>query len=250
MQSRQLDSDKTRYVVVVGSHTDVGKSVVSATLCYGLGLGYHKLVQAGTPTDSDFVASLTPHTPIIPSVISLRTPTSPHRAKRLESIEYDAFSLPLPICQLYTKILIETAGGLYTPIDSVHCVLDWVAYHRLPVVLVGRHYLGAINHMLLSIEALKSRDIEILGVVMSGRCDSEAQDSEMFIMKYANVQIAHLEEFTISKTKAYETKKVREEFINASHALINELKEMDLPILKWAMGDRQPAKEGRLLLGD
>lgn len=218
MSSHRQYPNNTRYVVVVGSHTDAGKSVVSAALCYGFGLCYHKLVQAGTPTDSDFVASLTPHTRIIPSAICLRTPTSPHRAKRLESIEYDAFSLPLPTCSSCAKILIESAGGLYTPIDSTHCVLDWVVYHRLPVVLVGRHYLGAINHMLLSIEALKARDIEILGVVMSGRCDSEAQDSEAFITQYTHIPIAHLPEFEMCDTQT-----MHEHFAMAADVLVSEL---------------------------
>lgn len=206
------------YLVVVGSHTDVGKSAVSAALCYGLGLAYHKIVQAGTPTDSDVIATLTPDTHIIPSAITLQTPTSPHRAKKLESLHYDALELPLPTRTTpETTILIETAGGLYTPIDSTHCVLDWVAYHHLPVVLVGRHYLGAINHILLSIEALKTRNIDILGLIISGARDSQAYDSEEFITQYSQMPIAHLREFD------KDTLHVREDFARVACELVIEL---------------------------
>lgn len=232
------------YLAVVGSHTDVGKTAVSAALCHTLGLAYHKLIQAGTPTDSEAVAALTPHTPIIPSAITLRTPTSPHRAKRLESLEYDALTLPLPTLPMRDEpvgksaptpspkstpkkpapkpahILIETAGGLYTPLDSVHCVLDWVAHHRLPVVLVGRHYLGAINHMLLSLQSLKARGVPLLGLVISGACDDEGRDSEAFISQYAGVRIAHLGEFGSS-----------EEFASAANALARELEALKSPLL-------------------
>lgn len=217
------------YLAVVGSHTDAGKTAVSAALCHALGLAYHKLVQAGTPTDSERIASLTPHTPIIPSAITLRTPTSPHRAKRLESIDYDALSLPLPTESSTSEsssspahILIETAGGLYTPLDSTHCVLDWVVHHRLPVVLVGRHYLGAINHILLSIEALKARGVELLELVISGACDSAGRDSEEFITQYVGVRIAHLREFG-----------ELEEFGSAANAMVHELEALDSPILRF-----------------
>ncbi len=220
------------YLAVVGSHTDAGKTAVSAALCHTLGLAYHKLVQAGTPTDSERIASLSPHTPIIPSAITLRTPTSPHRAKRLESLDYDALSLPLPTGSLTptsesmavspAHILIESAGGLYTPLDSTHCVLDWVVHHRLPVVLVGQHYLGAINHILLSIEALRARDVEILGLVISGACDSQGRDSEEFITQYVGVRIAHLREFG-----------ELEEFGSAANAMVHELEALDSPILRF-----------------
>ena len=77
--------------------------------------------------------------------------------------------------------------------------------------------MGAINHILLSIEALKTRNIDILGLIISGARDSEAYDSEEFITQYSQMPIAHLREFDKN------TLRIREDFARAARDLVCEL---------------------------
>ncbi|MGI0406569.1 dethiobiotin synthase [Helicobacter himalayensis] len=180
---------------IAGAHTDIGKSAVSAALCFGLDFAYFKLVQAGKEEDKDIIASLAPKTKIYPNGFTLQTPASPHIAKNIENVEYNGLQIPLP--ETPQPLLLETAGGLYTPLDSQNCVIDYLALHKLPVLLVGGYYLGAINHILLSIEALKMRGIELLGLVMSeGKEKSAYADSfDSFIAQYSGVKIARFRHF-------------------------------------------------------
>lgn len=102
-------------IFIAGSHTDAGKTSVSAALCYAFSLDYFKLVQAGTPTDNQRIQSLTPATKIYPSGITLQTPASPHIGMQKEKISYNGLRIPLPKSE---NLLIESAGGLFTPLDS------------------------------------------------------------------------------------------------------------------------------------
>ncbi len=83
-------------IFIAGSHTDAGKTSVSAALCYAFKLDYFKLVQAGTPTDSQRIQALTPTTKIHPSGITLQTPASPHIGMQKENVHYDGLKIPLP----------------------------------------------------------------------------------------------------------------------------------------------------------
>lgn len=176
-------------IFIAGSHTDVGKTSVSAALCYALDLDYFKLIQAGTPTDSQKIRALTPKTKIYPDGITLKTPASPHIGMQKEKIYYNGLQIPLPLSE---NLLIESAGGLFTPLDNQKCMIDFLSFFRLPCLLVGAYYLGGINHILLSIEALKRRGISLLGVIISQ--DSNPQ-MDAFIESYAKVKIAHFAKY-------------------------------------------------------
>ncbi|RDU51936.1 dethiobiotin synthase [Helicobacter sp. MIT 00-7814] len=186
-------------LAIAGAHTDIGKSAVSAALCFGFDFAYFKLVQAGKEEDKDIIASLVPQAKIYPNGFTLQTPASPHIAKTIENVEYNGLQIPLPKTSqpLLQPLLLESAGGLYTPLDSQNCMIDYLALHKLPVLLVGGYYLGAINHILLSIEALKARGIELLGLVMSeGKEKSAHADSfDSFIAQYSGVKIARFRHF-------------------------------------------------------
>ena len=65
--------------------------------------------------------------------------------------------------------------------------------YRLPTLLVGSYYLGGINHILLSIEALKQRNIEILGLIISKEQNPQMDD---FIQNYTQIKIAHFHTYT------------------------------------------------------
>lgn len=195
-------------IFIAGSHTDVGKTSVSAALCYAFGLDYFKLVQAGTPTDNQRIQNLTPTTKIYPSGITLQTPASPHIGMQKEKISYNGLRIPLPKSE---NLLIESAGGLFTPLDTQKCMIDFLSTHRLPCILVGAYYLGGINHILLSIAALKAREIPLLGLIIS-----KEQNSTMdaFIKSYTQVKIAHFATYSDRETFQANANELKEEMQN------------------------------------
>lgn len=174
-------------IYVVGIHTDVGKTHFSAVFCKVFGYDYFKLIQAGEPKDSEFIHKFSPATHIFKEGVFLKTPASPHRGKRLEKLDYKGLEINLPKSE---NLLIETAGGLFTPLDESATMLDYISTFKYPCVLVGKYYLGAINHTLLSLEALNQRQIPIKALVMMGKKD---EDFDRFISIYAKVKIMYLD---------------------------------------------------------
>lgn len=167
-----------RAIVVTGTDTDVGKTVFSAALAGALDGHYWKPVQAGLDdgSDSASVAALSglTATHILPEAYRLTTPCSPHHAAEIDGVTIDPDRLIPP--QVEGPLVIEGAGGVLVPVTRELLYADLFARWRLPVVLVARTALGTINHSLLSIEALRSRGIAILGVAFVGDAvpDSEA----------------------------------------------------------------------------
>ncbi|EFC32019.1 dethiobiotin synthase [Campylobacter jejuni] len=176
-------------IFVSGVHTDVGKTHFSAAFCANFNYDYFKLVQAGTPTDSEFIAKFSPKTKIFKEGVFLQTPASPHLGKIKEKLDYKALELNLPKSE---NLLIELAGGLFSPIDEKYTMIDFMALHKKASILVAKYYLGSINHILLSIEALKQRNIELLALVMMGKKDI-LQDN--FIKNYTQISIINLDFF-------------------------------------------------------
>jgi len=177
----------TKTIVVTGTDTDVGKTVFSAALTQALGADYWKPVQAGTDdgTDSTRVARFgVPSERILPERYRLATPASPHLAARRDNVVIDATDLNPPE-RRGRPLVIEGAGGLMVPINDGTLFIDVFAGWCLPVVLCARTALGTINHSLLSIEALKTRDIPILGIAFIG---DENADSENIITSMAGVR--------------------------------------------------------------
>jgi dethiobiotin synthase len=156
---------------VTGTDTGIGKTVVSAMLTQALDGTYWKPIQAGLEeeTDTDFVRRTTEvsESQIIPERYRLKTPMSPHAAAQIDdvSIRLDDFELP----DFSTDhLVVEGAGGLIVPMNDEDTVIDLIGSLSLPVVLVARSTLGTLNHTLLSVEALRRREIPILGVVLNG----------------------------------------------------------------------------------
>jgi len=155
-------------LVVTGISTDVGKTVVSAILAEALKASYWKPVQAGDLEllDSMKVKSLTENVTILEEAFKLTSPMSPHAAARIDGVQLPE-KLDYP--KIEGNLIIEGAGGLLVPInDAGATVADWVKDWELPVILVSKHYLGSINHTLLSIEVLQQRNIPIFGIVFVG----------------------------------------------------------------------------------
>jgi dethiobiotin synthetase len=174
-------------IVIAGTDTDIGKTVFSAGLAEFLGADYWKPIQAGLEgeTDSRVVARLggLSEDRIVPERYRLKTPASPHRAAEIDGVRILADSLDVP--DTGRALVIEGAGGLMVPLDHSTLYIDIFMRWRLPIVLCARTTLGTINHSLLSIEALRSRKADILGVAFIG---DENPDSETIICDMGRVR--------------------------------------------------------------
>lgn len=167
----------SRSFVVTGTDTDVGKTVVAAGLVAALDADYWKPVQAGLVggTDSETVAALVNVGPdrILPEAYRLQSPCSPHEAARVDGVTIERSRLSLPSSE--RRLIVEGAGGAMVPISETELMLDLFADWALPVILVARTALGTINHSLLSIAALGSRDLEIAGILFVGEENSASE---------------------------------------------------------------------------
>lgn len=171
---------------MAGIGTDVGKTLVSAILCAGLKCDYWKPIQSGltSPTDTEWVKQMSglPDSHFHPEAFRLQLPASPHFAARAEGIQIAPEDIRIP--ETSNRLLIELAGGLAVPInDKGLLTLDLLAKWKLPVVLVMQNYLGSINHSLLSIEALRTRNIPILGLILNEGAYPESGEAVLEITK-------------------------------------------------------------------
>jgi dethiobiotin synthetase len=158
--------------VVTGTDTNIGKTVFSAGLCGFLGLRYWKPVQSGLDgvTDSEIVAEFS-GVEIVPEAYRLKLPASPHQAADEEDVAIDPDALTPPDGPL----VIEGAGGLMVPLTRKALFIDVFARWHIPLILCARTRLGTINHTLLSIEAIRARDIPLLGVAFIGEANEESE---------------------------------------------------------------------------
>jgi dethiobiotin synthetase len=160
-------------LVIAGTDTDVGKTVVSALVVQGLGATYWKPVQSGLdgPTDTQRVQRLIdwPDERLLPEAWRLTAPVSPHWAAERDGVTIEPQRLELPsIGAVPGPLVVETAGGLLVPLRRDWLQIEQIARWQLPVLLVCRSGLGTLNHTLLSLEALERRRIPVLGLVLNG----------------------------------------------------------------------------------
>ncbi|MGR4932656.1 dethiobiotin synthase [Bradyrhizobium sp. CAR08] len=165
-------------IVVTGTDTGIGKTVFSAGLADLLGASYWKPIQAGLEgeTDTELVARLgnLSSDRIVPERYRLQTPASPHHSAEIDGIRIDPDSLDVPDTG-ERPLVIEGAGGLMVPLSGGTLYADVFKRWRLRVVLCASTALGTINHSLLSIEALRKREIPILGIAFIGERNAETQ---------------------------------------------------------------------------
>jgi dethiobiotin synthetase len=165
-------------IVVTGTDTEIGKTVFAAGLADLLGANYWKPIQAGLEgeTDSRIVARLggLSDDRVVPEIYRLRTPASPHHAAEIDGVRITVDSLDVPDTG-QRPLVIEGSGGLLVPLNRTTLYIDVFARWRIPVVLCARTALGTINHSLLSIEALRNRNIELLGIAFVGESNPESE---------------------------------------------------------------------------
>lgn len=174
-----------RYIIA-GIHTDAGKTVTSALLCQALGTDYWKPVQSGEETDTTLLKSVVTHPDTVfhAEAFRLRTPVSPHEAAKIDNTYVHLTDLKVPVTS--NNLIIETAGGLMSPINDDKTVLDLILHFGYPVILVSRNYLGSINHTLLTSEVLKKNNIPVTGIIFSGTANNA---SEEYILNYTGLPL-------------------------------------------------------------
>jgi dethiobiotin synthetase len=167
---------------ITGIGTDVGKTIASAIITEALEADYWKPIQAGDLNNSDShkVEKYISNTKTIfhKNSYALNTPASPHLAADIDNIEIDLKKIKAP--KTKNRLVIEGAGGLYVPLNQKDTIADLIQ-SDYKVIVVSRHYLGSINHTLLTIEALKSRNIAIAGIIFNG--DENIATEEIILSK-------------------------------------------------------------------
>lgn len=171
---------------ITGISTDVGKTVAAAIITQSLEADYWKPIQAGDLDHSDshkvqgYISNQ--KTVFHPSSYALQTPASPHYAAAVDGITIDLAQIKEPVTD--NHLVIEGAGGILVPLNTTDTVADLIQ-PDYKVIVVSRHYLGSINHTLLTIEALKNRQIAVAGIIFSG---DENPASESIILSKTDVK--------------------------------------------------------------
>lgn len=162
-------------IFITGTDTNVGKTLISSWIALHTGFSYFKPIQTGTRDGSDsFEVQKLSDTKIYLESYAYKEPLSPHLAAKLENDMIDIEKIVLPPSR---NLIVEGAGGVLVPINDTYLMVDLIKKLGSPVILVARTNLGTINHTLLSLEALRSRNIEVIGVIMNGEQNPHNSDS-------------------------------------------------------------------------
>jgi dethiobiotin synthetase len=171
---------------ITGISTDVGKTIASAILTEALDADYWKPVQAGDLDHSDSHKILSyisnDQSVIHENSYKLNTPASPHLAAEIDGITIDLKNIKEPITK--NHLVVEGAGGVLVPLNTNDFVIDLVQ-PDYKIIIVSRHYLGSINHTLLTIEAIKNRGLTIAGIIFNG---NENKATESLILNYSKLK--------------------------------------------------------------
>ncbi|MHB8412250.1 MAG: dethiobiotin synthase [Candidatus Acidiferrales bacterium] len=164
-------------VFITGTDTNVGKTVVCAMLCAALDAIYWKPIQTGTREGTDRASVIRlaqlPKNRALPEAYRFAPPVSPHLAARLARVRIDLRKIRLPQIAPSENLVVEGAGGVFVPVNSIQLMTDVMAHLALPVLLVARTSLGTINHTLLSIAALHAAELDLRGVILVGKPNRE-----------------------------------------------------------------------------
>lgn len=172
---------------ITGIGTEVGKTIAAAIVTEALEADYWKPIQAGDLENSDThkVKKLISNKKTVfhPNAFALKTPMSPHAAAEIDEVKISAKKIKPPKTE--NNLVIEGAGGLLVPINNSETIADLIK-PDYKVILVSRHYLGSINHTLLTVEALKQRKLQIAGILFSGE---ENPSTESIIKKMTGLPV-------------------------------------------------------------
>jgi dethiobiotin synthetase len=202
-------------IFITGIGTDVGKTVAAAIVTQALEADYWKPVQAGDldHSDSHKVRAMVSNDKSVfhPNAFALNTPASPHLAAELDGITIDLKNVVEP--KTNNHLVVEGAGGVLVPLNDKDCVVDLIQKDH-KVIVVSRHYLGSINHTLLTIEALQNRKIKVAGIIFSG--DENKATEDIILIKTGVKCIGRIdnEPYFDANVIAYYSDKFRENLLN------------------------------------
>ena len=175
-----------RKYFITGISTEVGKTVASAIITEALEADYWKPIQSGDLAYSDThkVEKLISNQKTVfhPNAYGLQTPMSPHASAEIDGVTIDINKIKEPTTK--NNLVIEGAGGLLVPLNEKDTILDLID-KKDKVVVVSRHYLGSINHSLLTINTLKEKGFDV-AVIYSG---DEHPSTESIIEKMTGVKV-------------------------------------------------------------
>ncbi|WP_299004432.1 dethiobiotin synthase [uncultured Tenacibaculum sp.] len=171
---------------ITGISTEVGKTVASAIITEALQADYWKPIQSGDLDYSDThkVQKLISNTKTVfhPNSYALQTPMSPHAAAEIDGITIEIDNIKEPVTK--NHLVIEGAGGLLVPLNDKNTLLDAIK-PGYKVIVVSRHYLGSINHTLLTVNLLKEKGFDV-SLIFSG---NEHKTTEDIIKKMTEVPV-------------------------------------------------------------
>lgn len=172
---------------ITGIGTGIGKTITSAIITEKLKADYWKPIQSGdlAQSDSMTIESLISNnqTVIHSETYRLTQPFSPHLSAKIDGIEIELNSFQLP--KTDNNLIVEGAGGLMVPLNSNELILDLIKYLNIEVILISQHYLGSINHTLLTINTLNQHNISIKGIIFNGE---ENFENQSYILNYTDVK--------------------------------------------------------------
>lgn len=171
---------------ITGISTDVGKTIASAIITEALEADYWKPVQAGELDNCDTkkVEQLVSNkkSKFHANTYALQTPMSPHAAADIDNVSIDIKKIKAP--KTSNHLVIEGAGGLLVPLNNKQTVFDLIK-PNYKVVVVSRHYLGSINHTLLTINFIKEKGFDV-SLIFSG---NEHESTEQIIKKMTKIPV-------------------------------------------------------------
>ncbi len=171
---------------ITGIGTDVGKTIASAIVVEAMEADYYKPVQAGELDHDDKykVEKLISNSQskFHPNSYALHTPMSPHAAAEIDGISITIDQIKRP--ETKNHLVIEGAGGLLVPLNHTDTIADLI-HPKDKVIVVSRHYLGSINHTLLTLNLLKQKGYSPV-LIFSG---NEHPSTESIIHTMTNVPV-------------------------------------------------------------
>lgn len=172
-------------IFLTGIGTDVGKTVASAIVAKALDADYWKPIQAGdlNHTDSMKVAEWIGQKKVYPEAYRLHTPASPHYAAEIDHVHIALNETHLP--DTSNTLVIEGAGGILVPVNNEQLLVDALSIYTKQCIVVSRHYLGSINHTLLTTEVLTNKGFNIRGVLFVGE---KNHTTEQIIIKLTGLK--------------------------------------------------------------
>ena len=171
-------------IFITGTDTDVGKSVLTASMGValqkiGLRLGVMKPVETGVnqlshgfETDGWRLRKVLAgeETCDVVTLYQFPDPLAPLAASRntQQPIDFKLIkNLYQELSRNCDRLLVEGAGGVMVPLTERQTLRDLIVYLELPCIVVSRPTLGSVNHTLLTLEALRDRKIPVLAIVLN-----------------------------------------------------------------------------------